>query len=229
MRSNRERLILVAVLTTAVASSRAAAEPAAGEEAVPAPAQPTPKLAAPAPARAAQAPLWREGFMVIPAIGIHSFQGSSAENTGPGLRLGLLAGSRMAELLSLNVGFAFDKANLETPNTSAYIFDVGFNPLFHFPQERLEIVAGPVGGIFLNKGSAGGGGQTADIWEYGWTVGANAGLFFRVGSKVHLGGLLNFFLRNPMKSCVTANGTDTCLSSGLNSQKAFALSLAAML
>ena len=56
------------------------------------------------------------------------------------------------------------------------------------------------------------------FWGYGWTVGANAGVLFPVG-KVHLGGLLNFYLRNPLKSCVTANGTDTCLSDNFDRRR----------
>jgi hypothetical protein len=135
----------------------------------------------------------------------------------------------MAENWSLNVGFAFDKVNMDAANASNYFFDIGFNPLLHFPLEKLEIVAGPVLGIFLDKGSAELGTVSIDTWAYGWTAGVNAGLLFPVGPKVRLGGLVNFFVRNPLKFCVTANGTDTCPSSGIDSNKVLAVSLAAML
>ena len=167
--------------------------------------------------------------MIVPSVGVHSRQGDTGQGTGPGLRLGLLAGSRLTELLSLNVGFAFDMVNLEAPNASDYVFDIGFSPLFHFPLEKLEIVAGPIAGVFLDKGAAGSGSFMVDTWAYGWTAGANAGLMFPVGSKVRLGGLANFFLRSPMKVCVTAGGTDTCGSDNLPSQKVLSLAFAAIL
>ena len=166
--------------------------------------------------------------MVVPMIGIHSFQGDSGRNTGPGLRVGLLAGSRLTELLSLNVGFAFDIANLDAPpggDASRYVFDIGFNPLFHVPLQNLEIVAGPLAGVFVDYLTIGGGGVSVDTWAYGWTVGANAGLLFPVGRKVRLGGLANFYLRNPLKVCVM----DTCASEGIDSVKTLALSFAAFL
>ncbi len=119
--------------------------------------------------------------------------------------------------------------NWDAPNASNYVFDLGFNPLFHFPNGKLEIVAGPVLGVFLDKGAWEPGTVVADTWTYGWTLGANAGLLFPVGSKVRLGGLLNFFLRNPIKACFTANGSDNCLSDGLTSPKVLALSVAAIL
>ena len=227
MRSRREHMIVAAMLATAMLSNQAAAEtapPEAAPEATPATAQPAQKIAA-TPHRATQAEDWHEGFMLVPSAGIHSIQGDAGQSKGPGLRLGLMAGSRMGENWSLNVGFAFDKVNWDVPNASDYVFDLGFNPLLHFPNGKLEIVAGPVLGVFLDKGSA----LAADTWTYGWTLGANAGLLFPVGSKVRLGGLVNFFLRNPIKACVTANGNDTCLSSGLSSPKVLALSVAAIL
>ena len=238
MRTNLVRTILATVLALGMVSGRAAAaEPTAAEPAAAEPAaaenapaaQPTPRLAAtPAAAPAAAGTAgWHEGFQFVPAIGIHSFQGTGAQSTGPGLRLGLLAGSRVAELVSLNVGFAFDIVNFDSPSASDYILDIGFNPLFHFPLEKLEIIAGPILGVFVDKAAFGSGSQTVDSWAYGWTAGVNAGLMFPVGAKVRLGGLANFFLRNPLKVCVT--GADTCVSDGLNSGKIVALSFAAML
>jgi hypothetical protein len=165
-------------------------------------------------------------------IGVNSFQGDANQSTGPGLRLGLLAGSRLTELLSLNIGFAFDLMNVDAPpgaSASGYVFDVGFNPLLHFPLPKLEIVAGPLAGVFVDYGTVGAGGVSIDTWAYGWTAGVNGGVLFPVGSKVRLGALANFYLRNPFKRCVTANGTDMCASSGVDSIKTLALSFAAML
>jgi len=240
MRSNRTHGMNALVAALALVSARAAAEPAAAEPATEpaatAPAsttQPTPRVAA-APASGARATraTWQEGFMVVPMIGINSILGDSGQNTGPGLRVGLLAGSRLTELFSLNVGFAFDLVNLDVPtgaDASRYVLDVGFNPLFHFPLQSLEIVAGPLAGAFVDYGSLGGGGLSVDTWAYGWTAGANAGVLFPVGTKVRLGGLANFHLRNPLNICVTANGRDTCSSNGLDSVKTIALSFAAFL
>lgn len=242
MRFNRERTILTAVLATAMVSSPAAAETATGEAvpaaareaapaapgaAAPSTAQPTPKVAA-APVRRAPS-TWHEGFMVVPSVGINSIMGNAGQDTGVGLRVGLLAGSRIVEHFSANVGLAFDKVTVNTPTASDYVFDFGFNPLFHFPLERLEIVAGPVAGVFVDKAAAGSGGLTIDTWAYGWTIGANAGLLFPVSAKVRVGGLVNLFVRNPIKACVTANGNDSCVSDGLNTPKVLSLSVAAIL
>ena len=247
----RERTILTAVLATAMASSASAAEPGTGEAApaaageaapaaasgaapaaasgaAPAMAQPTPKVAA-APVRRAPAAGWHEGFMAVPSVGINSIMGDAGEGKGVGLRVGLLAGSRIVENFSANVGLAFDKVSMDAPSASDYVFDFGFNPLLHFPLAKLEIVAGPVVGVFVDKAALGSGSFAVDTWTYGWTLGANAGLLFPVGSKVRLGGLVNLFVRNPIKACATANGNDTCLSDGLNTPKVLSLSVAAIL
>jgi hypothetical protein len=245
MRTNRGQAMMVAVLAIGVVAGRAAAaEPAPSGEAPAAAAeapaaggqapaaQPAPRVAArPASATAAAggAAQWHEGFQLVPSLGVHSIQGDGGMGTGPGLRLGLLAGSRIVELLSLNVGFAFDMVNIDGPSASRYVFDIGFNPLFHFPLEKVEIVAGPILGVFLDKMAVGSGNFLVDTWAYGWTAGLNGGVMFPVGSKVRLGGLANFFLHNPLKVCITANGSDTCQSDGLNSGKVLSLSFAAML
>ena len=54
-------------------------------------------------------------------------------------------------------------------------------------------------------------------------------VLFPVGPKVRLGGLANFYLRNPLNVCVVANGMDTCMSSGVDSVMTLALSFAALL
>ena len=242
MRSNRTHVMGALVAALVLVSARAAAQPAAAEPAAepaapapaPAPAtRPTPRVAAaPASGDRATPATWHEGFQVAPMIGVNSFQGDSNRDTGPGLRLGLLAGSRLTELLSLNIGFAFDLVNVDAPpglSASGYVFDVGFNPLLHFPLPKLEIVAGPLAGVFVDYGTVGGGGASIDTWAYGWTAGVNGGVLFPVGSKARRGALANFYLRNPFKRCVTANGTDTCASSGVDSVKTLALSFAALL
>jgi len=243
MRSNSACAMSALVAALGLVSARATAKPAAAEAAEPAtePAasapgaatQPTPRVAAvPAQGAGATRPTWEEGFMLVPMIGINSLQGDSGRGAGPGLRLGLLAGSRLSELLSLNIGLAFDVVNLDVPpgaSASRFIFDLGFNPLFHFPLQKLDIVAGPLAGVFVDHGSATGAGVSVDTWAYGWTAGVNAGVLFPVGGKARVGGLANFYLRNPFKVCVSANGRDTCTSSGVDSVKTLALSLAALL
>ncbi len=167
--------------------------------------------------------------MAVPSVGINSIMGDAGQNTGVGLRVGLLAGSRLTENVSLNVGFAFDKVTMNLPMASDYVLDLGFNPLAHFPLEKLEIVAGPVVGVFVDKGAFGSGILATDTWAYGWTLGANAGVLFPVSEKVRLGGLVNLFVRNPLNFCVTANGSDMCRSDGLTSPKVVSVSVAAML
>jgi len=235
MRFNRERTFLTMVLATATVSSATAAETGTGEaapattgSAAPAMTQPAPKVAA-APVRAAPAASWNEGFMAVPSVGINSIMGDAGQGKGVGLRVGLLAGSRIGEHFSANVGLAFDKVSMDAPSASDYVFDFGFNPLLHFPLEKLEIVAGPVLGVFVDKGAASTLGLTIDSWAYGWTLGANAGLLFPVGSRLRVGGLVSLFVRNPIKNCVTTNGNDSCQSDGLNTPKVLSLSVAAIL
>jgi hypothetical protein len=217
------RAVVVAMV---LVSTRAAAEPTANVP--PVASQPTPRVAAPASGAAT----WKEGFMVVPMIGVNSFQGDGAHGTGPGLRLGLLMGSRLNEHVSLNVGFAFDIANLDTPpgvDASRYVLDIGFNPLFHFPLQRLDIVAGPLAGAFVDHGSLGGLAPSVDTWAYGWTIGANAGVLFPVGATARLGGLANFYLRNPLNVCAMTTAGDSCSSTGVDAVKTLALSFAALL
>jgi len=232
MRFNGERTFLTLVLATAMVSSAAAAETGTGEAApaaaAPAVPQPTPKVAA-APVRPAPAAAWKEGFMAVPSVGINSIMGDAGQGKGVGLRVGLLAGSRLGEHFSASVGLAFDKVTIDAPSASDYVFDFGFNPLFHFPQEKLEIVLGPVAAVFVDKGAVNAAGLSIDSWAYGWTIGANAGLLFPVSEKVRLGALLNLFVRNPIKACTTSNGNDSCASEGLNTPKVLSLSVAAIL
>jgi hypothetical protein len=233
MRTNQGSLIVGVAVATAMIAGRAAAEPAdapaaeAAEAAEAPPAVQAPPRAK-APAAAVQAPRVKEGFMVIPAIGINSFQGDTGQGAGVGLRVGLVAGSRLAERFSLNLGVAFDKVNLKTSGASDIAFDLGLSPLFHFPLEKLEILAGPILGSFVDHGDAGSGSFEVTTWTFGWTLGANAGVMVPVGAKASVGGLVNFTLRNPLKACITTNGTDNCGSDNLPSQKVLAVTAAAM-
>jgi len=233
MRTGHEGLIVGVVLAAAAIAGRAAAEPQAGAEpaaesaaAPPAPAAPAAAPRPVPPAASVQAPRVKEGFMVIPSIGIN--WGDSGQGTGVGLRVGLLAGSRLTERFSLNLGLAFDRVNEDAPDNSNLVFDLGLAPLIHFPQEKFEILAGPILGSFVQHSGSGSGSFESDSWTYGWTVGANVGVVVPVGAKVSVGGLLNFLLRNPLKTCTTSMGTDACFKDILPSEKVFALAAAAM-
>ena len=168
------------------------------------------------------------GLHLVPYVGVNSFQGDTGQGSGVGLRVGLLAGSRMAERWSLNLGLAFDKINAKASGVSAFAFDLGIAPLIHFPQEKFEILVGPVLGSFVDHLDAGSGAFEMSGWTYGWTIGANAGAMVPVGSKVSVGGLINFMLRNPIKACTTFMGSDNCLTDNLPSEKVLALTAAAM-
>ena len=237
MRSNRAHGMSVLVAALGLVSARAAAEPAAAEPATepaataPASAtQPTPRVAAaPASGPRGTRATWQEGFMVVPIIGINSFQGDSGRSTGPGLRLGLLAGSRLTELLSLNVGFAFDIANLDAPpggDASRYVFDIGFNPLFHVPLQK--------------PGDRGGapGGRVRGLRQHRRRRAVGRYLGLRLDRRRERRGAVPgrhegpFGWSGQLLSPQSAQGLremDTCASEGLNSVKTLALSFAAML
>lgn len=170
--------------------------------------------------------------MLLPALGFNSLQGDSGKSYGLGLRVGLIAGARLAERWSLNVGIQVDTLNADTmpgASISAYQGDFGLSPLYHLPQPKYELVAGPVVAAFVSKFHERTGTVTADSWGYGWTFGANLGMFVPVGARAKLGGLANFSLRDPTKVCTSTVGVDDCRSTGLLTEKVLSFALSAML
>jgi hypothetical protein len=70
--------------------------------------------------------------------------------------------------------------------------------------------------------------MSGTTWEYGWTIGANAGAFVPLHNRKALGVLFNFILHEPLKRCLDF-GMELCGTSNLSSVKMIGFSLAALL
>jgi hypothetical protein len=187
--------------------------------------------AAPAPPPAPR-PLWREGKIVMPFLGINSFQGDRATNLGLGLRVGTLLGSRVSEHWSLNAELAFDVVNADAPpgeTDHGYMLDLAFAPLVHLAQQKVELVLGPILGPWFFLDRVSGSGISANAWSAGWVLGANAGVLFPVSDKARVGGLISFASRNPVALCTSGTGvTEQCTTSGLHAANVLAFTAAAL-
>jgi hypothetical protein len=170
----------------------------------------------------AEAPLDgpRRGLVLMPYLGLQSFQGDSGNGLGMGFRLGGLVGAHINKTYSLNGELTLDLLN---PNAQAGVdesaveLDFAFSPLVHISLGALELVFGPKLGIWGGAASASSDGLTATASEHGWLIGANVGLFTTLLTRAAaLGGLLSFVARDPTEVCTTAPGeTSQCTSSHL--------------
>lgn len=155
--------------------------------------------------------------VLMPFIGFHSIQNDNS-GTGPGLRIGGLAGARLGDQFSFNGEALFDLWNYsDVPagaSISAYDIQVSAAPLYHLQvAPTAEIVVGPKLGFFYFHDSASALGQDLGSGSAeGFLLGANLGAFFRISDAVSLGGLANFdYLRQEW--CSNSGGGD-CTPSG---------------
>lgn len=208
------------LVATALSGSNAFAESASAPATIPPPA-----------GIAASADLWKDGVEAIPFLGMNSIAGDAGKGYGVGFRFGSLLGARFAQNWSVSGELVLDVLNTNsTPgqDISGWNGDVAVAPLYHHPLAQVELVAGPTVGTFLQLGRVKNSLMSATIWEYGWTVGANAGAFVPLHNRKALGVLFNFILHEPLKRCADF-GMEICATSGLSSVKMIGLSLAALL
>ena len=82
-----------------------------------------------------------------------------------------------------------------------------FSPLFHAATASSDIVIGPRLGAWTLTSHASTGGVTTEVAEQGWTVGANAGVFFPVGpGSAALGMLFSFANLHVTRACQSVSG-----------------------
>ena len=143
------------------------------------------------PASAADAD-YREGFLVMPFLGVHWPIG---DTFNPGFRAGFLAGHHVWSAVSVNAELAVDFMNVNgVPELSikAYVADLVLAPLYHLQLARGEFVVGPLlGGFRLSSVGRNDQEQTARGLAYG----LNMGVFGAVGDLA-LGGLLGYTRRH---------------------------------
>jgi hypothetical protein len=236
--------VALALLQAMMAASPAAAVPLPGARAprpAPAPEEPgvdreVPHAAEPPPddwlRPRAEHEGWRERLLLLPFIGLNWFLGDGADNLKPGLRIGSFVGARLGEHWSANGQAAIDVVNLSPPDgvsASEYIGDVTFSPLAHIRPDKVELIVGPSAGVWYLGSHASGQGVTADEWAWGFTFGANLGVFAPVNDRVSLGGLFSFTYRSPFKVCLTVSSAgEACQTNGLGAIKVLAFTAAVM-
>jgi hypothetical protein len=219
---SRARRFLAASATLAFASLGGVAlaqTPVDGPHPPPDPGQ-DPQLAA-VPPPIPSPPSTRHGLLVLPYLGVHSYQNADMADYAPGPRFGALFGGRLSHWLSLNGELTVDVSYM--PNSSSagnlkedseYYLDLAFSPLAHLARGPVELVAGPKVGFFraatsFSGSSAAVSGESTSLW--GITAGLNAGAFVPVGGFVELGGLLSIEARDAREYCQTpSGGAQTC-------------------
>lgn len=154
--------------------------------------------------------------MALPYIGIDSFSGYGTGGLGPGLRLGALLGGVVFPRLSLNGELTVDVMNPRTGlDASESMLQFTISPLIHMRASSAEVVFGPKVGPWRLSGQSSDGIVTTDVDEQGWTVGANAGVFFAVGGGGRsLGMLLSAATLVATRFCETFSGNHSQSCSG---------------
>jgi hypothetical protein len=150
----------------------------------------------------------RSPWLILPFLGVQSIQ-NTGSGTGPGVRIGGIAGTRYGDQLSLNGELVYDVVNYDGPYTgvTSYNIQVAAAPFFHLPVGPMaDVVVGPKVGYYRYGFSYDDGyGNTADFGYNGLLLGANAGAFFRMSPMLALGGLVSFDWEKPV-SCSGGDG-----------------------
>ena len=169
----------------------------------------------------------------MPYAGLHSFSGEGTAGVDPGLRLGAILGGRVSEVFSANGEVTIDLMNPDEPaggDISEWLAHVTFSPLFHVSTTSAEIVIGPKLGAWTLSGHVSSAYLTADVEQRGWTIGANAGVFFPLsGGSTSLGMLLSYANLQLTHSCLSISGYgEQCLDDESGDVDIFGLTFAAL-
>jgi hypothetical protein len=177
----------------------------------------------------------RGGLVVMPFVGMHSFQDEHDSFADPGLRAGAFVGRFINNSLSLNGAATFDLFNPNdalTLDLHKQMIELTFSPLLHMGSPRVEFIVGPKAGVWNTWTQFSGGPPTAssgDGTTQGWTLGANVGLLGAVTPRALAGVILDFAVRDVIHACATAAGRpEACAWSG-DSQTLLGVSFAVLL
>jgi hypothetical protein len=170
------------------------------------------------------------GFQPVLYAGTHSFSGDRTNATEPGLRLGAILGGRATEVVSANGELTIDILNFD-PDASGTMVQMTLSPLFHAATASADIVIGPRLGAWALTSHASAGGVSTNIEEEGWTLGANAGVFFPVGrGSTALGVLFSVATLQVTRACRSISGSGELCSGDVDRDfNLFSLTFAAML
>ena len=176
----------------------------------------------------------QRGFLILPFLGVNSFQGQSGENLTVGARFGGMAGLRFGDIngghgssyfFSTNGEFTGDWGNAKNaPSGDSVLIIQGVfaaSPLLHIVlPSNIELVLGPKLGYWFSAesdtvttpGLYGSQKTTSSRSDVGFMVGANLGAFYGVGDSMAVGGLLNFDLRLVSSCTNDSSGVSTSYS-----------------
>jgi hypothetical protein len=157
----------------------------------------------------ARPPRQREGFLLIPFVGIHSLQSYAYQTYDRGLRVGALAGGFTTPSFSMNGGVSFDLHNpaaLPGIARSGRTLDIFAAPLFHVGDKNFEAVLGPKVGGFATWNHVRDRQQTLSVeaFQMGILVGAQLGLFAAITERKLVGLMLSFDYRESLDQECTA-------------------------
>ena len=174
------------------------------------------------------------GFQPVVYAGAHSLSGDGTSGTDPGLRLGAILGGRATEVVSANGEITIDMLSFDTSagsSASGGMFQMTFSPLFHATTASADIVIGPKLGAWALSSHTSAAGVAVNVEEAGWTLGANAGVFFPVGhGSTAVGMLLSFANLQVTSACRSVSSSGAQCSGDLDGDfNIFSLTLAAML
>jgi hypothetical protein len=155
----------------------------------------------------------KRGFLMMPFLGMHSYQQAAASNTDPGLRFGTFLGGRLSDLVSMNAELRLDVTNPgDLPagtDVTEVAFAATFSPLIQVPVHVVEIVIGPkLGGIIVKQTL---GDATGKVHNdgLGFVAGGNVGVFVPVAPPTSLGVLLSLEVVKLAAIC-----NEVCVSNG---------------
>jgi hypothetical protein len=160
----------------------------------------------------------RSRVLVLPFIGLHSFVGNGADHRSVGASAGGLLGFRFSPVFSFAGELSVDVLNLhDSPdNASGVAFVMALVPQFHIVSPSFEIILGPKIGLWFEGIDSTYNSQRVSDTASGLVVGLNAGIFFPVGRRLSLGGLLTLDLRPFNRKCADTDTTnEICTSSDL--------------
>jgi hypothetical protein len=159
--------------------------------------------------------------MILPYVGLQSFQGSNGDGLNPGLRAGAFVGRYFRRIWSLNGQAELDilnpneEASSAGVGASAQMLGVAFSPLVHLGNGKAELVAGPKLGGWLQRKHLAAGCSSVDYTLEGWTLGANVGVFTAASPSTLFGGMLSLEVRDVLRACGSGTGiAGWCSSSG---------------
>jgi hypothetical protein len=157
--------------------------------------------------------------VLLPFLGVSSFVGNQVEDRSVGATVGGLLGFHLSPVFSLAGELSFDVLNFKDDtqdSRSGFAFVMAVVPQFHIIAPSFEIILGPKIGLWIEGVDSTYNYQTQSTTGSGLVVGLNTGIFFPVGRRLSLGGLLTFDLRPYNRFCRDLNSVnESCSGSNL--------------